>query len=185
MDLRKEMEAAALAVGQMEIARLRKLGALNVPVAEMGYRFHPLGVASVQPLDDGLFCFAEGSRRLIVPVWEDGELIDLLAVSTADPDDWWLRTGLGLSLGLYDGWEPWRWREVVPVHRNPLQWLQAGGDGLCVTNWAAPELYLLNDLAALSVTDATLAAKLREAVTRPVRAVPINIQRADGVREAA
>lgn len=176
-ELHNELETAALAVGSMELARLRRLGVCNSAVARMGYRHHQFGVAAVVDRDEGRFApDPHGARKLIVPVYENGELIDLVALSTEAPDEWSLRTGAGLALGLFDGWEPYRWQNSVPLQRDPLSWLVSGGLGLCVVNWDAPELYLINDLPGITVPDAAFAATLSRCLSRPAKIVPIIVR---------
>lgn len=157
-----------MAVDEIVLARCRQLGILNAGVARMGLLHHPFGSASIVQLEGGRYAPAPtGQRRLILPVHEDGELVDLVAVSSTEPDDWHVRTGAATALGLFDGWHH-RWVDAVPVHRNPLEWLRAGGEGLCILDWSSPDLDRLRDLPAMSVNDAGLARNLTASLTKPL-----------------
>jgi hypothetical protein len=175
MDLYKELEAAALAVTATDFAHLKRLGVMNQGVAHMGLFHHQLGVMTIAEGEEGLFYpDPDGKRALVVPVYEDWQLLDLVAFSTSNADDWLLRTGLGTALGLFDGWHHY-WPEVVKLHQSPLQWLQAGGEGLCVVDWSAPDIHRLNDLPSISVGSEALRQRLRNALLRPVRLLPITL----------
>lgn len=175
-DLYVELRDAAMSVSAADLTYLRRLGAINDGVIEMGLRHHQLGLMRVAEAGDGLFYPSpDGARRLVVPVYEGSELLDLVAFSTTSPDHWLLRTGFGLALGLFEGWEPHRWADSVHLYRTPLDWLRAGGDGLCVVDWSAPEIYMLNDLRQITVNDHHVRQQLINALQRPLRIMPISL----------
>lgn len=174
-DLERELSAAALSMTPLDLARCRSLGLINSGVIRMGRDHHPFGVAPIEDVGGGYYTPSDcGPRRLIVPVYEDGTLIDLLALSSADPDQWLVRTGLASFLGLLEGWHYRHW-EPVTIHRNPLAWLAAGGEGLCPIDWHSPDLERLRDLPGLIVNDGELAGKLKTALSRPRSIPPIFI----------
>lgn len=175
-DLAQELQGAALAVCETDLAHLRKLGLLSPGLAEIGRHIHPFGLMKIADADEGLFYPSpDGRRSLVLPVLEDGELVDLVAFSTTAPDNWKLRTGLGLALGLAEGWHHY-WPETVRLHRNPLEWLRSGCDGLCCLDWSAPDIHRFNDLPSITVADEALGRQLAKALVRPVRLVKIHIE---------
>lgn len=152
---------------------LHRLKALGVPwstIAHMGARHYSGGSSCVIDVDDGLYAPSdEGTPHLIIPVFEDGELVDLVAFSSDQPLAWLLRLGCGWSLGLLDGLERHSWEDEVRLWASPLDWLRADCDGLCVLDWSAPEVVELARLPGIRCQDQTLAKQLREALSRPYR----------------
>ena len=82
---------------------------------------------------------AGGSMALVLPVFdEDEDLVDLVALRTSDPTEWWLR------LGFNDLIHGASWLEDAhltgqPVRHfmTPLAWLAAGGEGVCLLDHCA------------------------------------------------
>jgi hypothetical protein len=183
VDLYAELRAAAFNVRQVHIDRLRALAVSLRWIA--GASTFPFGVAHCeasgglyQPLD------ADAPLHLVLPVLDEGVLVDLVAFRTTAPDSWLLRTGNGFALGLQQGLDPWLWYAPAdlnarpPKHQvgkptrifsNPLEWLQGEGDGLCVLDWGSPEFYRLDALRAVTVTDNETAKLLTDALARPAR----------------
>ncbi len=175
-DLHAELRASCKAVRR---SHLRQLTALNVSwptIGELGRRHYGFGVARAAPVGDGLYEPGEGELHLLLPVFEDGELIDLCAFRSSDPLNWVLRTGLGWALGLEDGMEPLSWQESVGLAVSPLEWLRDGATGVCVLDWDAPEVRYLSDLPHLVCSSDELATQLRAALARPVRFPSISVE---------
>ena len=69
--------------------------------------------------------------RLLDGSWQAPEPIDLLAFRLEEPGRWWSRVGIVTALGvklvsdLSDA--------PIRIWKTPLQWLQAGGAGICLT----------------------------------------------------
>lgn len=189
IDLQEEMYAAvsgmtfpaartlvAMGVAQRVVAEMTGAGIVGrLRVRESGSRWEP---------DEG------GAWRLIVPVLDhrdDGglrmlpDIVDLIALSSSDPDAWTLRTGDGFLLGM--GWldrareaadsiaEARSWGvqpdpairplATVRLHARPLDLLRADGAGICVLDWgraALTELRLLGPEVTL-ITDSDAAAR--------------------------
>lgn len=172
----QELTEAALAVGPVQLGHMRKLGLLNPGVARMGREHHQFGVANVRPIDDGLYVpDGDGFPALVVPVFEDGQLVDLVAFRTAEPERWWLRKGVGGLLGLYRGWSPYEWADNVLLHETPLKWLQAGGKDLCVVDWDATEVHRINTFERVTVSTPGLRSLLLKTLKRPYRLVPVDV----------
>jgi hypothetical protein len=179
-----ELKQAAFAVRQAHLDRLRSLGISVAWLADCPV--FPFGIADCEPSGAGLYQPnpGAGAPHLILPVLENGALVDLVAFRSAYPDSWLLRTGNGFALGLEQGMEPWMWYAPAdlsakpPKHQvgkpthifsNPLDWLQGQGDGLCVLDWGSPEFYRLDALRAVTVTDNETAKLLTDALARPAR----------------
>lgn len=175
VDLAEDMR---LAIDAMTFAACQALAEMGVPrgllaqltgagligrlrVREAGSRW--------EPSEDGVW-------RLILPVedWH-GELVDLVALSSGDPDAWSLRLGEGLLTGWHallsaedaagriaarraDGLDIAAEDQAATQLRlraTPLAWLIAGFDGICVVDWRpaaivhlrhlGPEVTLLTD----------------------------------------
>lgn len=102
---------------------------------------------------------------LILAVRERGELVDLLACSSAHPDRWALRRGMGWVLG-HDHYFACQAEQSdrLRLFATPLDWLAAGGDGICVLEWGAAALGWLRGLGprvAISC-DPDAGTKLRD-----------------------
>ena len=121
------------------------------------------GLATIRPARDGRFEFTEnGLTALIFPVYDTipgnldanaerhlEHLIDLVAVDLDHPDRYWRRRGEALVLGNAYLEIAGQEREPVPVFKNPLTWLQAGGAGIMVLDWDyARDLLRDHDLIA-------------------------------------
>jgi hypothetical protein len=116
----------------------------------------------------------EGRPAIIVPVADDGRLIDLAATSLASRRIA-TRTGVGAILGQHalD-------RSVVhqvPLHLfgDPIEWLQHRGAGAVVLDWRAAA-FVLTDLAGIACSSALLAARVEEALRQPLRVPPLFVR---------
>jgi hypothetical protein len=117
-----------------------------------------------------------GRPAIIVPVADDGRLIDLAATGLASRRIA-IRTGLGVILG-QDALD----RAVVdqvPLHlfRDPIEWLQHRGAGAVVLDWRAAA-FILTDLAGIACTSALLAARIDKALRQPLRVPPLFVREA-------
>lgn len=172
-----EQEVAAL---QLPVRALRRLLAQGVPPEFIG-QLHARGdiaVAQVSLDKGGTFQFTGPDRRLIVGVREvwpapssaaaggqyTGELLDLVALSTTDENEWSLRLGAADFLG---EWHLFR-AEIgaereVRLFGTPWGWLRAGGEGACVLDWTPAALARLRSLGErVTLTcDAGAGAKLK------------------------
>lgn len=178
VDLRSEMEAATDAVRQIHLDRLQALGVSPTTIADLGRDFPSFGVVRAEPVGGGLFQPGEGDAHIVLPVVEDGDLVDLVAFRSTTPDEWTLRTGNGWGLGLGRGVGWHTWAPSVHLSANPLAWLRDGAQGLCVLDWRSPDLIRLDVLQSVTVADADTAVLLREALSRPVRLPHIEIMEA-------
>lgn len=120
--------------------RLEALGVEGRFVAELG-AICAIGMARVHLSANGSRWEPGGpDARLLLAVMEGGELADIIAVSTAHPDQVARRTGFGWCLG-DDRYElaercAAAGRHVrLRVFADPLEWLRGRGEGICVIDW--------------------------------------------------
>lgn len=181
--LREEAEAATFRVRQPHIDRLLALGVPGRGIAELGARQIPFGVGHVERIERGLYQPGDGSLHVISPVYADGELIDLIAWRSEQPMNWAWRTGLGWALGADEtSRDYWPGDPPLQLHATPLDWLRAGGTGMCVLDWEADELEELRGISAIEA-DEMVAVRLHRALSKP-RRLPTIIKR-KAVRYAA
>ncbi len=136
------------------------------------------GLATVAEFADGCFEFTEdGQPAVIIPCYDTipgmlganperhvEHLVDLVAVASDQPDQFWRRRGEALVLGSAFLGIAGQEGEPVPVFRNPMAWLQSGGAGIVVLDWDwAADLLLGFDLIA---EDLDLGTRL-EAALKP------------------
>ena len=183
-DISSELRDLSLAATPPLLHRLKALGVPWPTIANMGDRHFFGGSARVIDIDDGLYApSSEGAPHLILPVFEDEELVDLVAFTSDQPLAWLLRVGTGWSLGLLDGFERHSWGDEVRLWATPLDWLRADRDGLCILDWSAPEVLNLARLPRIRCQDKLLAGRLSEALSRPCR-LPV-ITYGEELRDAA
>ena len=166
-------------------ARRLWLGASNFPSAEKFLADLPAdfwtgcgmpGLATVSKFANGRFEFAEdGCEAIILPAYSTipglvvasaerqvDELHDLVAVDLDHPDHFWRRRGEALVLGNAYLEIAGQEGEPVPVFKNPLTWLKAGGGGICILDWEwARDLLIDHQLVA---EDLDLGAALEVAL---------------------
>ena len=173
IELAAEVRSAGLASTLFHFKHLIGLGVPRATIAELRREDWGWGVTRAVDAGDGLYSPGEGPLHLVMPVLDDGDLIDIVAFRSGSPADWKLRTGLGLALGLDRGWERHRWAEEVQLSLTPLDWLRNGADGICIVDWDAPDITMLASLPRITCPTRESAAQLRRALTRPQTLPPI------------
>jgi hypothetical protein len=187
VNLRAEMEQAVSDVGQRHINALLNYGIPAAALAELGSRQAPFGVGLIKRAESGVWWPDDGGvPRLIVPCYERGEIVDLIALHPNRPDDWWHRTGQAVVLGA-DTLATCVKDRPLEVVSNPLDWMAKAGDAVCVLNWAASyhELSPLRDWPELRVDSAVLARTVRQYLSRPHSIPAISLNLKDQYRDAA
>lgn len=162
----------ARAFFRLPVAAVQLLGAMGVPMAFVGRLTGAMAIgrARVAIEGDGRWQHSEeGEGRLVLAVREGGELVDLVALSSGNPDSWALRNGSGWVLG-YDlladvaaGPPGGRLR----VFGNPIEWMRHEGAGICVIDWgrkALSELRWLGRSVTLECDDAAARDALANAL---------------------
>ena len=169
--LEAELLRAALGMPFAALRRLLELGMVDSALARLTGE-GLLGLARVEVGGDGLFQFDPGGeQRLILGVCERDVLVDLVAISSADPNAWALRCGVAAVLGEdaladADALVCAERAAVLRLFGTPLAWLIAGGEAgsICVLDWTAAALARLRGLGSkvtLACDDAAAAERLR------------------------
>lgn len=175
-DLKRELATLALGTGAFAVRHLHRLGVSWETIAAMGEHHYSFGVGRISPIGNGLFEPSEDGRpQLILPVFEGGALVDLVAFATSDPFGWRLRTGNGWALGLEWGLDELVDQENVTLHASPLDWLRGDCQGLCLVDWTSPQVAQLLQISNINCADERLASLIGEAVARHNRLPTINI----------
>lgn len=178
VDLAGELKSGAFAVTAYHLRHLTSLGITWETIGELGRNHYSLGVATCTKGEDELYYLSDGSPHLILPVYEEEELVDLCAFQSRNPTKWLLRVGSGWALGLEHGLGRHTCGDPVPLAVSPLEWLQRGAEGLCVLDWSAPEVHYLNDIDHIVCSSDRLSKHLRAALSKPVRFPKISIEEA-------
>lgn len=173
-DLLAEMNAAAEAVRQPHLDRIKELGvtgdAMGTIWREQGQA--PFGIVNVEITSDGTFLPGVGPAYIVQPVTIGGEIVDLVAWRSMRPERWVTRTGAAWALG-EDALEADYWNLTEPhaptIRATPLDWLRAAGDGFCILDWDAPDVRGLVSLDAIRCPDRRLSQTLLAAISKPVR----------------
>jgi len=162
---------------------LLQVGITPETIARLG-SFAPLGVGRIHEGKDGLFehC-VDGERRIIVPVWENGGVIDLIAVNPGQPGRWSWRIGQGWALGADEFVRPRFEDGPVDVLPTPMAWLRDGARATAILDFDSPELVPALRTCGSIQTDTKTARLIRLAFARP-RPLP-EIIVARGARYAA
>ena len=143
----------------------------------------PVGVAAIETHPLGIFDFAEhGRRAFIQPVLSGGEftdIVDLIAWFPDNPGRWWTRCYSGVPLGDDQLFYAAYWEEPLTLRATPLDWLCAGGAGVCIVDWKmpAPELRSVPELMCETVEHGE--AVLRRMSTPALLIPPITVPRKD------
>lgn len=166
---------------------LAKMDALGISWKDLNRCGDPLPVKVrtdrryFEPIDPG------GTAMLVQPVYagpipsifepvESPCLADMIAYSPRDAGKWYWRRGeQGLVLGDLNLERAELFSEPVRVHRNPLEWLRSGGEGVCVLDGSAHTMDRLRHVGAIIASDVEHGVELEKRLRRPTRCPPINI----------
>lgn len=132
-------------VQQFDFSPHFKEGLLRLGVPEAAFRrCGPIGTVSARYDGYRFEPDPHGIRSLTIAVPRmDGGLLDLVAFARGRCG---ALDGVAWALGEIDALAPTR------LHDTPIDWLRAGGDGLCIVNWhSAPRI--LQDLEATLVVE--------------------------------
>lgn len=166
IDLPAEMMAAAAESGR-HLDKLLAFGIPAVTIAELG-AFAPLGIARVTEIGNGLFePSSEGERRLIIPVYENGGVIDLIATNPSKPNSWTWRIGQGWALNADEFIRPRFDDEPIDILPTPMAWLRDGAKATVILNFDDPELVPSLRTCGSLRTDTMSARLIRLAFSRP------------------
>lgn len=119
------------------------------------------------------------------PAFEGGEVVDLVAWEVTGPGRWYLRAGLADALGEWHamaGADP----VDVRVHRRPIDWLRADGDGLCLlSDDAVTNAAILTALPGIIAEDMTHRDELARLLRMPYRLPTVRVAPATNMVRAA
>lgn len=175
--LRREFDAMlnAMSVRDMEVLRGH-----GIPAAEL-FGESLVGAANIEIGRNDFWAPSDsGVRAAIIPAMEDGAVLDLIAVRPSQPDVWYVRVGNCWALGMdeiTDARHSLDHSHSIVLHATPLDWLRAGGRGVCVVDWTDDARMTLRDLRAINVASPKFARALRLELSRPPRIPEINIKR--------
>ena len=135
------------------------------------------------PIDGG------GVQALVLPVLDGQQLVDMVAFSPLSPDQWYLRRGDGRILGSGGGMADWdTGMEEIRIFATPMDWMIAGGDGICVLTWderAIRDLMALGGRVRLMADSHQLAAHIEEQMKSVPMLPDVGVQPAQMMMEAA
>jgi hypothetical protein len=127
-----------------------------------------IGVSFVETWSDGFYePNDDGELAVIIaegwpepPIWDSVD--DLIAFKPTDPSRWWRRLGEVQMLGNYNI----RPEPVFPttLYDSPMSWLQAGGTGLCIVDWAINPNTVLMSVGPMEVESSALKEKLERRI---------------------
>ena len=113
---------------QSEFDALVNMGITDTTLADIG----GFGVGDVTFMEND-FEFGGDTRALIIPAYEGGQLLDLVAVNAKRPTRFARLYCRAWCLGeIFNAWEP---NVPLPVWRSPLRWLREGAEGVVIMDW--------------------------------------------------
>ena len=115
------------------VDRLKALGVSAEAIIKNGgpklSQIERFKTSSHQRAEVGWCLQEDGELAFILPVYSQGEIIDLLAFT----EDWFLaQYGNGFCLGEDEWAAPCIFDEPLVIHRHPLDWLRANCTGICI-----------------------------------------------------
>jgi hypothetical protein len=131
----------------------------------------PVAVAKIETYAPGCFEFSEdGQRAFVSPIWDGGDIADLIAWHPRQPANFWTRTFSGTPLGIENLARAEIHGKPLKIWRSPLGWIRSGGEGALITDWpmSAPALRCVG---ALDCEDADHAAEVRDRL-RNLQTIP-------------
>lgn len=141
-----DLAKASACFGYGAMVHLRAMG-VPVEFANRLLMQFDLARAKVSVAASGLFEWDGAEAHLLIGVREFGELVDVVAVRSAAPDEWSMLRGDGWVLGhdaLFEAKEGLS--DLLRVFGTPFDWLRSSGEGICVLDWTAHALAELRGL---------------------------------------
>lgn len=189
-ELASEMDRASFGLKFTAVTALRDMGVALGQILEW-QSLYLLGRMRVEFGRDGFWNPIDigGVQALALPVLEGPMLVDIVAFSPLSPDIWALRRGDGRILGSGTGMADWDTGvEEIRIFATPMEWMIAGGDGICVLTWddrAIRDLMALGGKVRLMADSHALATHIEEQM-RSVPMLPeVGVQAAQMMMEAA
>jgi len=167
-DLELELLRASGSIGLRHLERLQAMGVSTSTLAALTQGGAPIGASTAELAADGTYQPGPGPSVIIQPVLESGSLIDLVAWRTLRPARWYVRTGHAWALGA-DSLQCHDIDQPLPVAATPLEWLQRGGCGVCILDWASPEIRRFLHLETIETSDRAFGDHLIRKISAPAR----------------
>lgn len=175
VDLDAELRTAVGRVRDQHLSALINAGVSAKAIAEIGGKQVPFGVGRVDFRRGRIYepCsepFAIGA--VLMPVFEQGALIDIIAFRLIQAGMWKWRTGDGFALGAdeIESGTPWSGFAEIELHATPIDWLAATGRGACILNYAdEARIRSLSQFDRIIVSDHRVMAKIEPILSRPAR----------------
>ena len=169
MNLLAIMQSAAGNIRQAHLDRMKELGVDIRTIADLGLVAPPVGGACGRLRRSGLFEPCEGPAHILQPVLVEGRVIDIVAWRTLQPDYWGLLRGVAWCMGLDNIEVAHDLDEPLQMSATPLCWLKEGAAGICIVDWASPEIRELITVQAIKVSDPKIGDVLIKKLSTPVR----------------
>lgn len=136
----------------------------------------PVGVSLIEvSTKSGTYQPTEhGEPAIVHPVHDDGpysDIIDVVAWRPSEPARWWLRTGAAIMLGEHAVRHAYVYERPLSIHRTPLRWLAAYGNGAVILDWRAcrPELM---EMVGFQAEDFDHGIEIQRTLRWPVPTLP-------------
>lgn len=138
----------------------------------MAPELEPFGY--ITPREDGTWepaSSGDGLFAMLLPVWSlNDELLDTVAWGFGEPFKWWRRHGHVTYLGLHEIDRHKSFPEKpLRLVANPSEWLRDGGLAVCILDWSAPLLPLMDELGEVVCEDPEVEKRLREKLAEESR----------------
>ncbi len=130
------LEALGSATRETHVDQLLSAG-LPPPAVDM------CGTAKIRPDGQNYVPDDDGLEAVVVPIFDAGEMIDLVAFNLSNPARWWTRIDAHWALGADALDLLWLGAELK-VCRDPLRWLQSGPaeNAIVILDWHAARLHI-------------------------------------------
>jgi hypothetical protein len=109
---------------------------------------------------------AGGKPAIIVPLFEDGALLDLIAVGLSTRST---RTRAGIATVLGQEWidHAKATEATVRLFADPIEWLRNGRRGSVIVDWRSAR-FALSDVPGIACENELLAERIKRAMQQPV-----------------
>lgn len=167
MKLGYEFSRYTDAMDELCLDRLKSIGVTGAGIARAGL----LGLVRMETDGEHWQPEESGNPALIIPAGVDNSfnnIVDMIALQTSNPDIWWSRTGLSPMLGFENLSRSMFYGTQLTLHANPLEWLKADCEGICLLDW---DMYLpvwLSGVQSIYCPDPYTGERLSAALTQNI-----------------
>jgi len=121
-------------------------------------------LAWIEPSSDGTFQFSSDGRGLLAKlyqVFENDEIIDVIAWPVDATSPWWTLRGLATHLGQHEMRAAWWERRHALMVATPQHYVDHVGEAFVIIDWSADLNAILGDVPGIVCDSAALADRLR------------------------